>query len=92
MAEKKGKIPKVRERLREIAKEKGIDELNDLADQLIRELPVRRAPITSPHMTPEIAEEVRHFAKDNPNMSQQEIANHFGLNHGRVSDALNHRI
>jgi hypothetical protein len=86
---KKHGIPAIRARMRELADEHGIDELNDLADALYRKSAVKRAKIKSPPLTPEMAEEIREYAKAHPDLHQQEIANHFGVNHGRVSEALN---
>jgi hypothetical protein len=39
-------------------------------------------------VTAEIAEEIRQYAAANPDLHQQDIANHFGVNVGRVSEAL----
>jgi hypothetical protein len=35
-----------------------------------------------------MAEEIRLYAAANPDLHQQDIANHFGVNVGRVSEAL----
>ncbi|MCA1654485.1 MAG: hypothetical protein LC656_10035 [Sphingomonadales bacterium] len=45
MAKNKLGIPGVRDRLRELADEHGIDELHDLADQMYRKSAKKRAPI-----------------------------------------------
>ncbi|MDT0509260.1 hypothetical protein [Novosphingobium sp. MMS21-SN21R] len=84
-------IPEVRDRLRELADELECEELEDLADQLYRQQPARRAPRRSPIVTPELAEEIRQYSASNPAAHQQDIAEHFGVNHGRVSEALNHQ-
>lgn len=88
MTKNKMTIPEVRERLRELAEQHGIDELNFLADQMYREYANGRAPTRSPTVTAEVANEIRAFAKANPDAHQQDIAEHFGVNHGRVSEAL----
>lgn len=90
MAKNKMTIPEVRERLRELAEEHGIEELNELVDQMYREYKNGKAPVRSPTVTAEMAEEIRQYARDNPNAHQQDITNVFGVNHGRVSEALNH--
>jgi hypothetical protein len=89
------KIPEVMTRIREISEEihgaypKEAAELLELAEELRRRSPVGpRAPATSTPMTPELAEEIREFAKDNPDMSHQEIGGAFNVNHGRVSEAI----
>lgn len=92
MAGNKRSIPEIRDRLREIANEKGIEELNDLAEEMIRNSPARRSEIKSRTITPALAQEIRDYAKANPHLSQQEIASHFNVNHGRVSEALNNLI
>lgn len=89
MAKNKMTIPQVRDRLRELAEEHGIDELNELAAQMYREYNNGRAAVRSPTVTAEIAEEIRQYAAAHPDAHQQDIANAFGVNHGRVSEALN---
>lgn len=83
-------IPAVRARLRELAEEHGIPELNDLADQTIRRSPQRRATTRSPTVDAEMAQEIRDYAAANPDAHLQDIAEHFGVNHGRVTESLNH--
>lgn len=86
-------IPEVRDRLRELADEHGIDELHELAEELYRKSPAKkRAPVRSPKLTAEMAEEIREYATANPDAHQQDIAEHFGVNHGRVSEALNGQV
>lgn len=82
-------IPAVRARLRELAQEHGIPELEDLADQTIRRSPNRRATVRSQTVTAEIAQEIREYAAANPEAHLQDIAEHFGVNHGRVTESLN---
>ena len=88
MPKNKMTIPEVRDRLRELAEEYGLEELSYLADQLVREYRNGRAPTRSPAVTAEMAEEIREYAKANPGLHQQDIAEKFGVNHGRVSEAL----
>jgi hypothetical protein len=88
------KIPEVAKRMREIAEviqasfpaESG--NLMELADELKRRPSVPRAPMTSTSMTPELADEIREYAEEHPGMSHQAIAEVFGVNHGRVSEAI----
>jgi hypothetical protein len=44
--------------------------------------------VVSPKATPELREQIRAFARANPDLAQIEIANKFGVNAGRVSEAL----
>jgi hypothetical protein len=88
----KRSIPEIRDRLRELADERGMDELSDIADELVRKSPIKRAPVKSPPLTPEKAQEIRDYAEAHPDAHQQDIANHFGVNHGRVSEALNNIV
>ena len=85
-------IPAIRDRLRELADEHDIDELNDLADEMYRKSAKKRAPIRSPRLTPQMAQNIRDFSAANPNAHQQDIAEKFGVNHGRVSEALDNQI
>jgi len=91
MVNNKRSIPEIRDRLREIADSSGIEELHDLADQLYRKSPVKRAPNRSVHLTPELAEEIRKFVAENPKLHQRDVAQEFDVNPGRVSEALNYQ-
>ncbi|MCK1392809.1 hypothetical protein [Bradyrhizobium sp. 1] len=89
------KIPEVATKMREIAGQiqgdypKEAAELLELTEELRRRSAAGpRAPATSTPMTPELAEEIREFAKDNPGMSHQDIGVVFNVNHGRVSEAI----
>jgi len=92
MAKNTMSIPSARKRLRQIADEKDIPELRDIADQLYRRRIKKRAPKRSPKLTPEMAEKIRQYKADNPDAHQQDIAEHFGVNHGRVSEALDNQV
>lgn len=85
-------IPEIRERLRELAEEYNIPELQELADEMYRHSPVRRAPRNNRKLTPALAAEIRRYARANPEMHQQQIAVYFQVNHGRVSEVLNKLI
>lgn len=93
MASNKRSIPEIRERLRELAAQTGMDELRELADEMYRNPPAKtRAPVRSPKLTPKMAQDIRDYAAANPDAHQQDIAEHFGVNHGRVSEALNNVV
>lgn len=92
MAKNISGIPAVRDRLRELADEHGLEELRDLADQMYRRTARKRAPIRSPKLTPALAQQIRQYAASNPGAHQQDIAQKFGVNHGRVSEALDHQV
>lgn len=81
-------IPDARDQLRKLAKKHNLPELADLAEAMYRRTATRRASVRSPRVTPEMAEEIRQYAAANPDLHQQDIANHFGVNVGRVSEAL----
>lgn len=94
-------IPEIREAVREITArlrlqgDLGSGYLLDLADidalmdETKRRPPVRRAEVEAPPITPEFAEKIRTFARDNPSLSYTKIARNFGLiNTGRVSEVL----
>jgi hypothetical protein len=83
-------IPDARDRLHELADEHGIDELHEIADAMYRRAATRRAATRSPKVTAEMAEDMREYARANPELHQQDIANHFNVNVGRVSEALHH--
>lgn len=88
------KIPEVASRIREIAVEIEPNyptlttELLALADELKRRSPNVRSSITSAHITPKLAAEIREYADVNPHISHQSIAKKFNVNPGRVSETL----
>jgi hypothetical protein len=85
-------IPEIRARMHQLAEEYGIEELHDLAEATKRTSPVRRkAPIKSRELTPQLAIRIRNYARRNPTLSYAEIAQHYNVNPGRVSEAM-HRV
>jgi hypothetical protein len=81
-------IPEIRERLKVIAEKSGIEELHDLANEMYRKSPVRRATKRSPSLTPELADKIKDYACQHPQDHLQDIAEKFGVNPGRVSESL----
>lgn len=81
-------IPEVRFRLRQLAKILKCPELDELAAALIRRRPRKKAENKSTPMTIKLRADIRRYCKANPDLSQQEVATHFGVNAGRVSEAL----
>ncbi len=51
----------------------------------------KRRPQSSRPMTDELAQQIRDFYFNNPTATQQEIANIFHVNSGRVNEALSER-
>jgi hypothetical protein len=88
------RIPEVANGMRKIAEEiqeaypTQAAELLELAGELRRRSGETRAPATSTPMTPELYEEIKEYAADNPGMSRQAIAEVFDVNIGRVSEAI----
>lgn len=87
-------IPKARERLNAIIKEleksrfttqlsKRLREISTLLD---REPPVRKTKPKSVTMTQQVANGIKLTLKNYPSWSFQRIADHHGVNQGRVSD------
>lgn len=63
-------------------------ELRQMAIEISRRPSVRRAPDTSRRMTPELRGRLRDYALANPDVTYQKIAEEFGVNAGRVSEAV----
>ncbi len=64
--------------------------INEVSYTLLRShkaLP--RAPVSSPPMTPALAEAIRKRAEFYPSKTQQDHAAYFNVNQGRVSTACN---
>lgn len=89
---KKRTIPQIRKRLYELATLHGIPELRVLADETFRTPAVRRAPNKRRRLDAKLADDIRIFAKRNPNAQMNDIANIFNVNQGRVSEALNNKV
>ena len=88
------KIPEIGTQMRQFAEHIQPDypddaaRLFELADELKRRVPGLRAPVTSTPMTSDLAQEIRDYVEEHPGLSHQAIAEHFNVNHGRVSEAL----
>lgn len=89
------KLPEVYKALMELAAEMEdgrctywADNLRELAAEIPRRPPVARAPNRSRKMTDEMRDLIRAYHLKFPDKSQQKIADHFDINHGRVSEAL----
>lgn len=82
-------VPEVRDRLYELAGEMRSEELMHLANQLWRRRPGKvKARASAVHMTPELAQSIRDYAVTHPWLSEHRIGIEFGVNQGRVSEAL----
>lgn len=81
------RLPEIVEELHKLADDFSIPRLHDLADEIRRRPSTRSAPTSRP-MTPTLRAQIRLAARLNPEMSQLEIAKSFGVNQGRVSEAL----
>jgi hypothetical protein len=82
------KLPEVADRLRELARDLGCDELNALADEIARRPSGERAPTTSAPMTDALRDEIRAMKAADPDLSQAEIGRRLNVNPGRVSETL----
>ncbi|WP_238278078.1 MULTISPECIES: hypothetical protein [Methylobacterium] len=82
------RTPEIAEELRELAATHGLPRLAELADELRRRPPTRRAPVSSERMTPELRAQIRKFAASFPDLVQSKIAEHFNVSQGRVSETL----
>ena len=89
-------IPGARERLARLAAEldalehpKQADEARKIIKILWRSYTRPRTPVKSKSMTPGLAGSIRAMKSVCPDMSNQDLANAFGVNPGRVTEALN---
>lgn len=81
-------IPEIREILEFLAADWGKPELKAIADELKRRPAVRRAPRKIPSITPEQARAINSYASTHPTKSYEEMAQHFHVNIGRISEVL----
>ncbi len=85
------RIVDIQARLRELAASTGITELADLAQQLKRRRPARRAATQSAPMSDELRRQIISHAGSHPDWPMHKIGQHFNVNQGRVSEALRGR-
>jgi hypothetical protein len=81
-------IPEIRDRLHVLADHHGIEELHDLAEATRRRPPLRVARPKSRPIDPMVRRAIIAYALAHPDAHAQEIAEVFGVNHGRVSESL----
>jgi len=74
--------------MRELAVDLDCPELNFLADATVRRYNGRKAPARSQALTPDKAVSIRAYCEAHPDAPQMEVARKFGVNIGRVSEAL----
>lgn len=84
-------IPEARDRLRELAEEHDLPELSEIADQMYRRSPKKRAKNKSTPVTPALAEKIREYVADHPDAHQREVGQEFNVNPGRVSESANYQ-
>ena len=83
-------IPEIRARLHELAAVHRIPELAELAEDTRRNPAIRHAKATRRSLTPDLAIQIRAYAKTVPNMTMREIGTKFDVDQGRVSEAMNY--
>ncbi len=88
MTEKYMTIPEVRDYLFILADQHSMPELAELATQLYRRPPVRRAKPRRTGGREALYGEIRGYAAAQPDASYHEIANKFDTTIGRVSEAI----
>jgi hypothetical protein len=81
-------MPDIRIRLHQIADERGIPELHDLAEATKRRYHGRSARKVSETVTPDLADAVRAYRKAYPDLPEHKVSELFRLNQGRVSEIL----
>jgi hypothetical protein len=62
--------------------------LDHLADQISRRKAVRKAPPRSRSLTPEMKRQIAEEVRANPDKTYHQIAMRWGVNAGRVSEAV----
>lgn len=91
-------IPAAREHLQGIAKRLQVGnitkpqaarEIRSTIQMLVRKSPVRRAPRSKRYVTRRLVGEICAYARLHQDMHLQDIAEHFNVNIGRVSEILN---
>lgn len=82
-------IPEAKAQLLKWAIEWDRPELMHLAERMVRRKPkFIRARAKRRSLTPELADRIRTFKNANPQMSNRDVGEYFGVDGGRVSEAI----
>jgi len=89
-------IPKARKMLADLARRAEADGQNEYAETIKEIIPLlwreqhkrKKSAVHSARATPELRAQIREYVEKNPNVPSQHVAIHFGVNLGRVSEAL----
>jgi hypothetical protein len=81
-------IPQIRTRLIEIAGENGLPEVAELAEATRRRYHGRRSMIHARKVNEKLAGAVRQYVRQHPEEHYEEVARHFGIKGGRVSEIM----
>lgn len=81
-------MPEIRARLHEIARENGLPELAQLAEETKRRYHGRKGRTTALKVTPALAARVRAYFKAHPDENNRTIGARFQIDGGRVSEIL----
>lgn len=76
-------IPKARRLLAQ-----ALQLITEAESLMTRPSPIRKASRTSEPCTPQLAKRIRIYAREYPNLSLDKIGRKFGVDGGRVSEAL----
>jgi hypothetical protein len=82
------RLPEIADRLRVLAYEHDLPELIDLAEAMRRRKKVTNAPVASVRITDDLRRQIRAYHRLYPDATQHQIALHFNVNNGRVSETL----
>lgn len=87
------RLPEIAKELRELAVLHNLPGLATLANAMKRRRMGQKPPQTAQPMTPALANAIRAHRAKNPSHTQTQIAAHFNVNPGRVSEVLKgHRV
>ena len=89
-------IPKARKMLSDLARCAEADGQSEYARVINEVIPLlwrsqhkrKKSAVHSARVTPELRAQIREYVEKNPNVPSQHVAIHFGVNLGRVSEAL----
>jgi hypothetical protein len=82
-------IDRVHARLFYMGEQELADDLAEALQCMVREPPKRRAQVKSDPVTAKTRDAIKHYALAYPNRHITEIASHFCVNPGRVSEIIN---
>lgn len=82
------RIPEIQSELFMLAEQHKMPRLAELANELYRRRGRRNSPVISRKITDELEAQIKSYIRLHPSQSQMQVARHFNVNAGRISEIV----